>query len=965
MMYKRFFHSFQRIVSRAYSTSLRDRGCSLWIVATFIIASHSLLWSMHGSFDADSSTADSLNATAGPEILMMVDDSTAAMQADSVPSLQRMPEFKTFIEPEYPLACARQGIEGTVLLDLVVNDSGRVDSVAVVKSAHPLLDSSVTRAARNFLFTPALADNKPIAVLIQYEKKFALEEASKRIQQYANFNGLLLELGTKQPITNALIVLSYLSTVPDSTLLVPFSEHIKQIGSFDGQYLEEDNLVTTTDSLGRFTYYSLPAGVVEITAVLPGYEEFRQREMLQPKESISAKYYASRVTYSDYEIVAYGRAVEHKEISRRKLNLAEVKKIAGFGGDAIKVVQALPGVARPTFGSSEIAVRGSRTSDSRFFIDGIYIPVLFHFGAKSTYNSEALQSVDFYPGGFGSRYGNAIAGVIEITTRKARTKNWKTNIDGNFFDGSFIAEGPVSDKVSILASGRRSFIGDLIKAVSGQISDVQIMTTAPYYWDYICRGDVDINARQKAYGMLFGVQDGAKLIVSDNSNNGSQDIETLKNQLNYVTRFHMALTGWDWDITGQLKNTMRFSEVLAHEKLSAFGFYSTTMDYVMSYLRDQLAWSPTQSLKLSLGADISLINVDHVVATMTGTKTVQKDTTKNWLFGDVAAYANSEWKVLPKLLFVAGLRYDYYPELNYNGAWLPSFWEYKDVKNSVNISGEPSVRLFSKYELTKKQAVKASIGTYNETPQPFGETIHKTWGNPRMSASRASQYIVGYEWQASDVISLDIQAYYNRQWRLPRGPTQQELIAGSPLYLDDGKKKVKGLELMLRHDQDSRFFGWVAYSLSQSKRYSFDLRKYILFSKDQTHNLMMVGTWFLPMQWDVGCKIQFTSGDPETPPIGYRYNGTTHSNDIIWGEYNSGRLPSTFQIDLRVDKKMVYKNWIYSAYIEFFNIGYFLYKSPQMSTLDPVKPFDLTTNRPNRRYIYQYSIPSIGVSGQF
>ena len=36
-----------------------------------------------------------------------------------------------------------------------------------------------------------------------------------------------------------------------------------------------------------------------------------------------------------------------------------------------------------------------------------------------------------------------------------------------------------------------------------------------------------------------------------------------------------------------------------------------------------------------------------------------------------------------------------------------------------------------------------------------------------------------------------------------------------------------------------------------------------------------------------------------------------------------------FQLDIRVDKKIIYKNWIYSFYIDLQNISWLFYKSPE------------------------------------
>ena len=98
-----------------------------------------------------------------------------------------------------------------------------------------------------------------------------------------------------------------------------------------------------------------------------------------------------------------------------------------------------------------VVIRGSGNYDTRFFLDGIDIPLLFHYGGlKSTYSSLALGSVDMYPGGFGTAYGNAIGGVVELKGRAGRRDRWHTVLDASMLDASFHTEGPLGRNVSVL-----------------------------------------------------------------------------------------------------------------------------------------------------------------------------------------------------------------------------------------------------------------------------------------------------------------------------------------------------------------------------------------------------------------------------------------------------------------------------------------------------------------------------------
>ena len=152
---------------------------------------------------------------------------------------------------------------------------------------------------------------------------------------------------------------------------------------------------------------------------------------------------AAAADTSGYELedLVVVESLPEREVTRQELSRDEIRQLPGFGGDAIKSVQALPGVARPSmFNQGAIVVRGSGLFDTRYYLDGIDIPLLFHYGGvKSTYNSMSLSSVDLYPGGFNTRYGGCVGGVVEIKGRPGRAGSWRRVVDVSLLDSSLLA----------------------------------------------------------------------------------------------------------------------------------------------------------------------------------------------------------------------------------------------------------------------------------------------------------------------------------------------------------------------------------------------------------------------------------------------------------------------------------------------------------------------------------------------
>jgi TonB family protein len=888
-------------------------------------------------------------------------DTAGAMGAsagkDSLPPIDSMPKLIEFVKADYPADLVRKGVEGQVILDLIVDTLGRVDSVAVVKGFDPRLDSSAAAAAMKFRFRPAIAAGVPVPVLMEYAYRFTIDEVINKIERYVNLKGRLLERGTRLPVRDAAVAVLFRDTTADRTLSVPFASYLKKIGSFSGQHVEGFSVITTTDSTGRFSFTSLPAGPITIKVICAGYEQLMEDEKLNSAEVTEVTYHIQRFsTYGDNEIVVYGKA-EEKEVAKHTLTLNEVKKIPGFAGDAVKVVQALPGVARASLFGNQIIVRGAANADSRYYLDGMYLPVLFHFGGlKSTYNSDALESVDFYPGGFGTRYGDVTAGVIEIKGRQAKTDRIHASVDANFYDASFMVEGPVTDKISTLLTARRSFIGDIL---SWAVTKLELpVSIQPYYWDYIWRTDYVPGKNQKFYLTLFGSQDYFKLIAS--SFGGRQSITNdPTNQADQRTFFNMGIVGWNWDISPNLKNTFTYGLTYGDEYASFFGMVKVDQNTWYNNLRDDMSISVTKNAVLHAGLDAIVYPVNFEFILQGAADTVTRDTLRNWVFGDIGPYLSLDWKPLERLEIIPGLRYDYFPELKYRGSIVPAFWNYNAINNRQGAPGEPSARLTMRYKLTPAHTIKAAVGNYSQTPQPLGQTIMQRWGDPNLPATKGAQYVGGYEWKLTDLDNADIQVYYNNQWDIPRQGTAQDVPAGQVprgFYADE-LGRMYGLEIMLKHDQGKRFFGWIAYSLSRSERRDPHTGIWSLYGKDETHNLQLIGSYRLPKFWEVGCRVRYVTGDPTTPISGIGYNEDVGRFFALYGPRNSSRFDPFFQLDMRVEKKFMMKNWVLTSYLDFQDLSWFVYKSPEFYMY-------------NYRYDQKTPVggipyPSIGLSAEF
>jgi outer membrane receptor protein involved in Fe transport len=564
------------------------------------------------------------------------------------------------------------------------------------------------------------------------------------------------------------------------------------------------------------------------------------------------------------------------------------------------------------------------------------IPLLYHFGGlKSTYISDGLQSVDFYPGGFGTRYGGGTAGVIEIKSRAPKTDRLHGVVDMSTLDGSLMLEGPVNDKVSIFASARKSFLGEILTQFY-ENTDVDLpITAAPYYWDYTVRADMDLGDREKLFINLFGARDSLG-VHFPRFRGGSDEVDEATDQISSMIQFHRATLGHDMAFNDKWENSLRTAIARVWSNNSVLGMIKAENSAIGAALRNELAYKHSDKLRMNIGIDAELSLLDLLLVIPGQGNVLMRDTSDDWLFGVIGGYANVEYKPIDNLTIIPGLRYDFYSELDYYGPWLPEFWDYS-FENTTRFAGEPSLRLTSRYTVTEGHTVKGALGNYSQSPEPQGQVIHPTWGDPTLPATRAAHYVLGYEWQITDLIHADIQGYLNRQWSIPRMANDSDLVeTGNPdqLWLSDGRGRMHGLEFMLRHDQGERFFGWIAYTLSRSERFDKHEDEWALYGNDETHHLQLVGSWRLPHSFETGFRLRYVTGKPTTPVIGRVDNELYNFYEPIYGETNSERVDPFFQLDLRVDKKFIFQNWILSSYLDLQNISWLLYKSPEYEMYD-------------------------------
>jgi TonB family protein len=863
---------------------------------------------------------------------------------DSLPPIDKIPQLITFVKADYPDSLVKKGIEGSVEFDLVISERGTVDSLAIVKSLHPVLDSCALKVVRSFLFSAAISQGKSIPVILRYVYTFTLNDVVVSIPQTINYFGEILEKGTRIPVSKCFVVVSFQDTVlpkkhgrnyacvdktPEG---IPLLRYLERIGKMNGQKLDYGNLVTTTDSLGRFSFIALPNGIIHVKIVAPDYKQFTTKIEIKKGKKSKVKYWLERDSFNQNEVVVYGSADE-EEVESHSIDKQEIKRVAGFNGEAVKVIQALPGVSRPVYGGNETIIRGNDNENSKFYLDGLEIPYLYHdmsddFGLnRGIVNGNILNSLELYSGGWGVRYGNALGGIIDMKTRPARSDKWHAMVDVNLKSCDLFFETPLWKNASVLASFRGNYFIEFVNFFQRRFLN-EPSDMVRDFWDYSIRFDWRLLQNHHVFLSTIGAIDTAYWKSSYlGMQKGKKD--STQEAFSFGKTLRMGYLGWDWVITPKLDNMLRYSI-----RPSALRLRDNELYGVKNYksegnnkslrndIRDELHYKASERVGVTFGLDIR-----HASYTDT-TKNYYKDWTNiysnNIILGPYSAYISADWRPINKFILTSGLRYDYYPQLKYNGGWLPEFWNYGDkaVNNHTRFSGDPSFRLSGRYELNLKNSFTLSIGTYNQSPDSI---ILQMRTNDKLVTEKGSQFTLGHLWNISGLMSLKSEVYINYQWDRPRWATSEDLENNYNQYLfTDGKARMEGLELLLRRNQDKQFSGWISYSLAYSERYDFKDKKWVEYDYNVLNNFQIVVNYFFPGNRSIGLHFQYTDGYPYTPAVLQCYDATNFNYIATSGATNSKRHTPYYGLDLRYEKKWVNRMGVLTTYIEFIRLFHWL-----------------------------------------
>ena len=93
-------------------------------------------------------------------------DGAAGATREGFRSFSTPPEPRTVVEPEYPEMARSLGIEGRVVCEVTIDETGRVMAVRILESDSALLEEAARDAVVRWTFTPATQSGQPVTATV-------------------------------------------------------------------------------------------------------------------------------------------------------------------------------------------------------------------------------------------------------------------------------------------------------------------------------------------------------------------------------------------------------------------------------------------------------------------------------------------------------------------------------------------------------------------------------------------------------------------------------------------------------------------------------------------------------------------------------------------------------------------------------------------------------------------------------
>lgn len=744
----------------------------------------------------------------------------------------------------------------------------------------------------------------------------------------------------------------------------------------------------TSDIDGNFTISGVEPGYVKLVASSVGYKKIITEDFLVTKaHPVFVTIAMKELVVSLEEVEVRPDVITRKEespVSMQTLTIQEIERSPGSNRDISKVIQSLPGVASTPAFRNDIIIRGGGPSENRFFLDGVEIPYINHFstqgasgGPVGIINVDFVRDVELYSSAFPANRGNALSSVMELKQIDGNKEKFGGRVAIGSSDLALTLNTPIGSNSSLIVSYRRSYLQLLFQALK--------LPFLPSYNDYQIKYKIDLDKKNQLTFISIGALDNSSL------NTGIKDPDEYQqyllgslpviNQWSYAIGLvyrHFRDNGYGtWVVSRNMLNneqTKYFNNVEVPDSL-ILKYNSQESENKFRY--DGLTTIGEWKLAYGGGLEYSKYTnkTYQKVFIQNQARTLDYNSMIDLFKWNINAQASKPF-FRDKLTLSLGFAMD----AN----------SYNNLMN--NMLNQITPRFSLSYNFTKKWYLNFNTGRYNQLPayttlgfrDNQGTLVNDSLGIKYITADHI---VLGLEFLPVQNSKISLEGFYKFYRNYPFSLTDSVAIAskgvtygafGDEPVTSTAKGRAYGLELYYRNANLFKFNIIFSYTFVRSEFTNYQ-GDYIPSAWDNQHLIsLQVGRKF-KYNWEIGAKWRFVGGAPYTPwdenksslVSAWDAQGRGYLN---YDEFNTLRLTSFNQLDIRIDKGFYFKKWSLMFYLDVQNVLNF--KAKQQDLLVNTQPDGSTVKyidpEGNERYALRSIpnssgtiLPSIGIMVDF
>ena len=146
------------------------------------------------------------------------------------------------------------------------------------------------------------------------------------------------------------------------------------------------------------------------------------------------------------------------------ISIKEIEMLpTGAQADVFRSLQTIAGVTSTGDVSAQYYVRGGAGDQNLVLLNGATIYNPFHtLGIFSVVDPDMISAIEFYKGGFPTKYGGRLSSILNIITKDGNKNSYHGSVGASLLSANFSAQGPIPHG-SFMLTGRKSYYAQILK----------------------------------------------------------------------------------------------------------------------------------------------------------------------------------------------------------------------------------------------------------------------------------------------------------------------------------------------------------------------------------------------------------------------------------------------------------------------------------------------------------------------